>query len=62
MFRSRSLLREVAAAVIAVAGLDVLVSFFYWLATGDSPWLLILGQGVSFGPAVALLALTSPRS
>jgi hypothetical protein len=62
VFKSGSLLRELVVAAIAVVSLDVLVAFLYWLATGHALWLLILGQGAAFGPAVALVALTSPRN
>ncbi len=63
MAKLNSLLQEALAASVAICLLDVVVAAIYWLTTDTSPWpLLVLVEAATFGPAVALLALTSPRS
>jgi hypothetical protein len=56
------LVEETIAATLAVALLGVVLTVFFWLATGVSPWPgIILGEIVGLGMGIPLLALTSPR-
>jgi len=56
------LLEETLAATLAVALLGVVLTVFFWLVMGVSPWPgIILGELVGLGMGIPLLALTSPR-
>jgi hypothetical protein len=56
------LVEETLAATLAVAMLGVVLTGFFWLVTGVSPWPgIILGELVGLGMGIPLLALTSPR-
>jgi len=56
------LVEETIAATVAVAMLGVVLTLFFWLATGISPWPgIVLGELVGLGTGIPLLALTSPR-
>jgi hypothetical protein len=56
------LVEETLAATLAVTMLGVVLTAFFWLATGLSPWpAIILGELVGLGMGIPLLALTSPR-
>jgi len=56
------LLTETLVAMVATGALGGLIALSFWLATGLSPWpLVVLGETAGLGFGVALLALTSPR-
>ena len=56
------LLTETLFALLATGALGGLLALFFWLATGLSPWpVVVLGETAGLGFGVALLALTSPR-
>jgi hypothetical protein len=62
MMKLDPLVEETLAATAAVAMLGVVLTVFFWLATGLNPWPgIILGELVGLGMGIPLLALTSPR-
>ena len=56
------LLTETLVALVATGALGGLIALSFWLATGISPWpIVVLGETTGLGFGIALLALTSPR-
>jgi hypothetical protein len=56
------LLEEALIAVLAIGALTAVIALLYWLATGLSPWpLMVLAQIAAFGMGMAILLATSPR-
>jgi hypothetical protein len=56
------LLEEALVAVLAIGALTAVIGVLYWLATGLSPWpLIVLADIAAFGTGMAVLLATSPR-
>jgi hypothetical protein len=56
------LVEEALVAVLAIGALTAVVALLYWLATGLSPWpLVVLSEIAAFGTGMAVLLATSPR-
>jgi hypothetical protein len=56
------LVEEALVAVVAIGALTAVVALLYWLATGLSPWpLVVLADIAAFGTGMAVLLATSPR-